>query len=106
MNLNRRAFISRVALATLAAPRSARAQRARKVYRIGVLGLSPTTAAMTGPQPQNEFVKAFVGGLRDLGYVYGEHFVTEPRGVEGRADRYPSLVAELLQLQLDVIVPA
>ena len=59
---------------------------------------------MTGHQPQNEFVKALLDGLRGLGYVYGEQFVTEPRGAEGHPERYPALIADLLRLQVDVIV--
>jgi putative ABC transport system substrate-binding protein len=42
--------------------------------------------------------------LRELGYVYGEHFVTEPRGGEGQLERFPDLVAELARLRVDVIV--
>jgi putative tryptophan/tyrosine transport system substrate-binding protein len=102
--MDRRAFIGSFALGTLAVPRAARAQTVRKVYRIGILGLSPTTSDMTGPQPRNVFPGALLEGLHELGYVYGEHFVTEPRGAEGRAERYPGLVAELLRLQVDVIV--
>ena len=36
--------------------------------------------------------------------MYGEHFVTEPRGGESRPDRYRALAAELVRLQVDVIV--
>jgi len=43
--------------------------------------------------------------LGKLGYVYGQHFVTEPRGAENKPERYPSLAAELVQIQVDVIVP-
>jgi putative ABC transport system substrate-binding protein len=45
-------------------------------------------------------------GLRELGYVYGETFVTEPRSAEGQVERFPGLVAELIRLQVDVIVAA
>jgi ABC-type uncharacterized transport system substrate-binding protein len=90
--------------ALLAAPLAAEAQQAGKVWRIGVLGFSPSTADMVGPDPKNPYVNALLRGLRELGYVYGQHFVTEPRGAEGRPDRYPSLVAELIRLQVDVIV--
>jgi len=38
--------------------------------------------------------------------VYGEHFATEPRGGEGRPERYPAVAAELARLQVDVIVCA
>jgi ABC transporter substrate binding protein len=43
-------------------------------------------------------------GLGELGYVYGQHFVTEPRGGEGRPGSFPSLAAELVRLRVDVIV--
>jgi len=42
--------------------------------------------------------------LRELGYVYGEHFVTEPRGGEGKPERFPDIATELVRLQVDVIV--
>jgi putative ABC transport system substrate-binding protein len=102
--MNRRAFTASLAAGGLAAPWIARAQPARRVYRIGVLGFSPATAAMVGPRPRHRFVEALLRGLRELGYVHGEHFVTEPRGAEGKAERYPELVAELIGLKVDVIV--
>jgi hypothetical protein len=46
-----------------------------------------------GPCPGTN---AFLGGLRDLGYVYGEHFVTEVRGDEGRPERLSILAADLV----------
>ena len=101
--MDRRAFIGRLALGTLAVPRAARGQPARKGARIGILGLSDTSD-MVGPQPRNPFTKAFLRGLGELGYVYAEHFVTEPRGAEGSPERYPGLAAELVRLQVDVIV--
>ena len=102
--MDRRAFIGSLALGTLAVPRAARAQPARKVYRIGILGSLMTTSGMVGPQPRYPFTSALLRGLRELGYVYGEHFVTEPRGGEGKPERFPNLAAELVRLQVDVIV--
>jgi hypothetical protein len=72
------------------------------MWRIGVLGFAPTTADMVGPDPKNAFTKALLLGLRELGYVCGQHFVTEPRGAEGKRDAYPGLVADLIRLQVDV----
>jgi putative ABC transport system substrate-binding protein len=102
--LDRRAFIGSLALGTLAVPRAASAQPARKVYRIGLLSPSTTTSEMVGPQPRAPFTNALLRGLRELGYVYGEHFVTEPRGGEGKPKRFPDLAAELVRLRVDVIV--
>jgi len=44
--------------------------------------------------------------LHELGYVYGEHFVTEPRAADERLAAYPALAAELVRLHVDVIVAA
>jgi ABC-type uncharacterized transport system substrate-binding protein len=102
--MDRRIFIGGLALATLAAPHVARAQPARKVYRIGILGSSVDTSDMVGPQPRNPSISALLRGLRELGYAYGEHFVTEPRGAEGKLERFPALAAELVGIQVDVIL--
>ena len=45
-------------------------------------------------------------GLRELGYVEGQTVILEPRWAEGRHDRLPDLVADLLRLKVDVIVAA
>jgi putative tryptophan/tyrosine transport system substrate-binding protein len=88
------------------APAVARAQPARKVYRIGILSSRSATSEMVGSQPQDPHINALLRGLRELGYVDGEHFVTEPRGGEGKAERFATLAAELVRLQVDVIVAA
>jgi putative ABC transport system substrate-binding protein len=102
--MDRRAFIGSLALGTLAVPRVALGQPARKVYRIGILSPTQMTSDIFGPQPRNPAQNALLRGLRELGYVYGEHFVTEPRGGEGKPERFPNLAAELVRLQVDVIV--
>jgi putative ABC transport system substrate-binding protein len=105
--MERRAFIGSLALGTLAMPYAARAQSTRKVYRIGILLTAAGMASdMVGPQPPNPFVNALLRGLREFGYVYGEHLVTEPRGSEGRPERLPGLAAELVRFRVDVIVAA
>jgi putative tryptophan/tyrosine transport system substrate-binding protein len=47
---------------------------------------------------------AFLEGLRELGYVEGQHLVIARRDAEGHLDRLPGLAAELVQLPVDVIV--
>lgn len=79
--------------ALLIAPGSARAQRAR-VHRIGFI--SPTA-----PGPRND---AFRQGLRELGYIEGRDVVIEMRFAEGRPERLPALVEELIRLNIDVLV--
>jgi hypothetical protein len=40
----------------------------------------------------------------DLGYIEGKNLVIDYRGAEGKLDRIPSLVNDLLQLNVDVLV--
>ena len=47
---------------------------------------------------------AFLGGLKDLGYVDGENIAIEYRSADGNFDRLPGLAAELVRLNVDVIV--
>ena len=101
--MDRRTFSGGLALATLAVPRAARPQPARKLARIGILSIG-MTSDIVGPQPRSPFTSALLRGLRELGYVYGEHFVTEPRGGESSPERFPGLAAELVRLRVDVIV--
>jgi putative ABC transport system substrate-binding protein len=61
---------------------------------------------MAGPQPSSPPVNALLLAMRELGYVYGEQFVTEVRSSEGRLDRLPRVAAELVALQVDLIVAA
>ena len=82
----------------LAAPFAVRAQQQR-VYRIGFLGNS--TAAL-----EANLVGPFREGLRDLGYVEGRNIVIEFRWAEGKYERFPELIAELVALNVDVIVTA
>ncbi|HXV80109.1 MAG TPA: ABC transporter substrate-binding protein [Candidatus Binatia bacterium] len=49
---------------------------------------------------------AFQRGLHDLGYIEGKNILIEHRSVEGRADRISSLVREMVQVRVDVIVSA
>jgi putative ABC transport system substrate-binding protein len=102
--MDRRAFIGSFALGTLATLDVARAQPARKVYRIGILVGSGTASDMQGPKPQAKGISSLLRGLRELGWVYGEHFVTEARTGEGKLDRLPDLAAELVRLKVDVFV--
>ena len=105
LRLDRRAFIGGITVGLLAAPHVTLAQPARRVARVGMLGLS-ATADLTLPHPKSRSAEALLRGLRELGYVYGEHFVTEARGAEARPERFPALVADLIRLRVDVIVAA
>jgi putative ABC transport system substrate-binding protein len=97
--MNRRTAIRRLATFFLTTASLAHAQQAKKVSRIGFLfGISPSAASGR--------VEAFRQGLRELGYVEGKNIVIEWRYAEGKIDRLPALAAELVRLNVDVIVTA
>src|SRR5688572_7906307 len=87
-----------MAVTVIAAPSwllAAGAQPATKVFRIGYLGLEPSSSP---------YLDAFRDGLRRLGYVEGQNIILESRFAEGRGDRLPALASELVALKVDVIV--
>jgi putative ABC transport system substrate-binding protein len=87
-----------MAVALLAVGVVAEAQQPKKVPRIGYVG------GTDDPSTPGGFVNALRQGLRDLGYIEGKNILFEYRSAEGKSDRYPSLVTELLQLKVDVLV--
>ena len=95
--MRRREFITLVSGSAVAWPFVSRAQGATKAYRIGFVG-----TASAGSLPER--VEAFRAGLRDLGYQEGRNIVIEYRWAEGRYERLPALFAELVGLNVDVIV--
>ncbi len=100
----RRTFLATVTGATLAAPRAAGAQQAGKIYRVGLIAVATPVSEMAGPEPVNPTFRAFVQGLRALGYVEGQNLILERRSAEGRFERFGDIVAELVRLKADVIV--
>jgi putative ABC transport system substrate-binding protein len=102
MMMNRRAFLGTLGL--LAAPLAAEAQPAGKVYRVGLIVFGTAPSQMAGAQPGDPNIRAFVQGLRSLGYAEGSNLVLERRSAEGRVERIGDIVAELVRLKPDVIV--
>jgi len=87
-----------VTLVLLVMPLAAGAQPAVRIPRIGVL--SPAPAAAAGGSPYD----AFREGLRELGYVEGKNIVLDFRFAGGKYERLPELAADLVRLQVDVIL--
>ena len=75
----------------------AQAQQPTKVPRIGYL-------AVNSLSDNAARIDAFRQGLRELGYVEGKNIIIEWRSAEGKPDRLPALAAELVSLQVDVLV--
>ena len=84
-------------LSLLVAPLAAEAQPSPQVPRIGVLSGNAF-------RPDSRNRTAFLQGLHALGYVEGQTIILEERWAEGQLERLSDLAAELVRLQVDIIV--
>ena len=91
-------FLCLLFVALLSNAPSAPAQQPKKIPRIGYVS---GTGSSSDP---GSYVEALRRGLRDLGHIDGKNIIIEFRGAEGKRTRIPSLVAELVQLKVDVLV--
>jgi putative ABC transport system substrate-binding protein len=90
-------FVWLLATALLTTASLAAAQQSTRMPRIGFL-------VATNPSVTSARIEAFHQGLRALGYVEGTSIVIEFRFAEGKLARVPALAAELVSLNVDVIV--
>jgi putative ABC transport system substrate-binding protein len=73
------------------------AQARAKIYRIGFLG--PSSAVTHANR-----LDAIRQGLRELGYIEGKNIMIEYRYADGKVERLPELAAELMRLEVDLII--
>ena len=85
-------------LGLLVAPHTAEAPRPAHVPRIGILSI------FSPPSDTERQQSPLLQGLRDLGYIEGQHITFEERYADGQRERLPALAAELVQRQVDLIV--
>jgi putative ABC transport system substrate-binding protein len=97
--MQRRDFITLLG-GTVAWPLAARAQQAvGRIYKIGYLSVSSRERTL-------RFVKAFEDGLRSMGYRVGENISIEYRFANGDMERLPALAADMVRLDVGIIVAA
>jgi putative ABC transport system substrate-binding protein len=96
--MRRREFITLLGGAVLS-PLPLRAERAAKLLTIGFLGANT-------PATQSQWTAAFVGRLRELGWIEDDTVAIEYRWGQGRAERFDEFLAEFVRLKVDVIVTA
>ena len=94
--MRRREFITLVVGAAATWPATTSAQQAGKLPIVGFLG-----ASASGFAP---WAAAFVGRMRELGWVEGSTIAIEYRWSEGRPERYAEIAAEFVRLKVDVIL--
>jgi putative ABC transport system substrate-binding protein len=86
------------------APLAVEGQPPGKVYRVGLFAITPVAAIVSdATHPVNS---GFRREMRDRGYVEGQNILLELRALEGRMERASEVVAELVRLNMDVIVTA
>ena len=101
MKNKRRKLILAFGMSALTAPLVSFGQQKNKIWRIGFL--------VAGPRPPSidaHYLGAVARGMRELGYVEGKNFVIEWRFAEGNYQRLPDLAAEMVRMNVDVIVTA
>jgi len=94
--MGRREFVALLGGAVAAWPLAAHAQQAEKLRAIGYLN--------PGSGPPAPGITALFDALAELGWIEGKNVVFERRYAENRLERLPELAAELVRLNVDVIV--
>ncbi len=79
------------------APLAAEPQQAGRVYRVGVPWIPPREDVLP-------LIRALEDGLRERGYGVGQNLVIEYRFADGQPERLPQLIADLVRLNVDVLV--
>jgi putative tryptophan/tyrosine transport system substrate-binding protein len=97
IHIRRREFISIIGSAAATSPIVAFAD-SRKIARIGYLSPDSPSPAATA------LFDAFCDGLREFGWIKGKNFTVELRYGENRLERLPEVAAELVRINVDVIV--
>jgi len=95
--MNRRTFLCGLILSTLAAPLAAGAPQVERAYQVGLLTLGADPA-------RSGFWQKFLEAMRELNYVEGRNLIVRRAFADGKADRMPGLVADLVQAKVDVMV--
>jgi putative tryptophan/tyrosine transport system substrate-binding protein len=105
--MRRREFMALFGAAA-AWPLAAGAQQGGKVRRIGYLDYGGGIAPSGGFAPFHDVYRRqpFLEGLKEGGWVEGQNVTIERRFAAGQADRLPALAAELVALNVEVILAA
>ena len=98
--VTRRQVVLALGAGALAVPYASIAQEPGKVRRIGFLGVRSRST----PANPDVYYDAFVRGMRELGYVEGKNLVIEWRFADGKPERLSTLAAQLVQMNVEVIV--
>jgi putative ABC transport system substrate-binding protein len=91
--MRRRDFIQGLTVVSATWPLAARAQQADKVWRMGFIA-----------HGHESFYDALFEGLREYGYEEGRNLIVERRYARGQAERFKEFAAEMVRLNVDIVV--
>jgi putative ABC transport system substrate-binding protein len=97
--ISRRQLLITLGAGSLATAFASLAQPQGKVWRVGYLATRARPISL-----DTDYAGVFLRGMRELGYIEGKNLIVEWRFAEGRTELLPVLAAELVRLQVDVIV--
>ena len=100
----RRTFVALIGAWAAASLPVAAQQPVGRTSRIALVNPSVPLADMQGEAPADALTQGLVQRLRELGYAEGRNLIIERRSAEGRFERLPRLMKELVDLPVDVIV--
>ena len=96
--MNRREFVTLLGGTAAAWPLAARAQEKRRIPKVGVLWHAASA------EEEGALFPALVEGFRALGYIDGQNIILEHRFPNEMPERFKSMAAELVSLNVDVLV--
>src|SRR5262245_34036444 len=102
--VDRRTFLSTLGVSVLAAPLAAEAQPDRNKPRIALLAATTRIADISGPNPKDSSTRAFLDGMRALGWIDGKNITIDRMSAEGHPDRFLAVAQKAVGLQVEVLV--
>jgi ABC-type uncharacterized transport system substrate-binding protein len=96
--MRRREFISSLTAAAMAWPFAVRAQGRQRIPKVGVLWHAGSA------EEEGAVFSGLIDGFRALGYIDGQNIILEHRFPNEMPERFTSMAAELVSLNVDVIV--
>ena len=102
--MRRREFLACLGGAAAGWLPKAQAQQTGRVHRVALVFTTSPVTEMNGLDPIHPLAKTFVHSLRALGYQQGQNLVLENRSAEGKFDRFPEIMRELVAIKTDAIV--
>ena len=99
LNLVALALTFLLGVAVLSSPLAPAAEPAKRLVRVGFVSSQSPSSPIS-----KRYQQEFWDRLRELGWVEGQNLVIEVRWAEGRIDRFPALMAELVARRVDILI--